>query len=156
VAETNTQQQLARAGVAYLELVRRCPLRPIRSEAELDRAIAMIDRLVDRDTLDPDAADYLDVLSDLVEKYEAKHHPIDTSDLTDAEMLAHLIEARAIGQVEVSRGTGIAESTISEILAGKRQLNRRQIGKLAAYFHVEPGVFNFPPAPRPPKRKARR
>jgi hypothetical protein len=34
---------------------------------------------------------------------------------------------------------GAAESTISEVLAGKRRLNRAQVGKLARYFHVEPG-----------------
>jgi hypothetical protein len=36
-------------------------------------------------------------------------------------------------------GAGIAESTISEVLAGKRKLNRGQIAKLARYFHIEPG-----------------
>ena len=39
--------------------------------------------------------------------------------------------------------TGIAESTISEVLSGKRKLNRTQIGKLARYFHVSPAVFEF-------------
>ena len=34
---------------AYLHLVRQFPLRPIRSEKELDRAISMIDSLLDRD-----------------------------------------------------------------------------------------------------------
>ena len=33
----------------YLDLVRQFPLRPIRSEKELDRAIAMINSLLDRD-----------------------------------------------------------------------------------------------------------
>src|SRR5947209_18286411 len=60
----------------YLDLVRRFPLRPIRSEAELDRAIAMIDSLVDQETLSLDEQDYLDVLSDIVEKYETETHPL--------------------------------------------------------------------------------
>jgi hypothetical protein len=33
------------------------------------------------------------------------------------------------------------ESTISEVLAGKRKLNRSRIGQLTRYFHVEPGAF---------------
>jgi HTH-type transcriptional regulator/antitoxin HigA len=36
---------------------------------------------------------------------------------------------------------GIAVSTISEILAGKRGLNRKHIEALARYFHIEPSVF---------------
>jgi HTH-type transcriptional regulator/antitoxin HigA len=39
--------------------------------------------------------------------------------------------------------TGVAESTISEVLSGKRKLNRKQIGKLAQFFHVDPGVFDI-------------
>ena len=46
----------------YLALVRAFPLRPIRSEAELDRAIAVIDSLIARDDLDLEQEDYLDVL----------------------------------------------------------------------------------------------
>jgi HTH-type transcriptional regulator/antitoxin HigA len=123
-----------------LALIRRFPLRPITSEAELDRATAVMNSLLDRD-LDPAEDDYLDVLSDLIERYEDKHHPIPTDDLTDAEMLEHLIEAKGVTQVQAARGAGIAESTISEVLAGKRQLTRSQIQKLAAYFHVSPAVF---------------
>ena len=46
----------------YLALVRAFPLRPIRSEAELDRAIAVIDSLIAREDLDLEQEDYLDVL----------------------------------------------------------------------------------------------
>jgi HTH-type transcriptional regulator / antitoxin HigA len=59
----------------------------------------------------------------------------------DADLLRFLIEQRGVTQAGVAAGAGIAESTISEVLAGKRTLNRRQIAKLARYFHVEPGAF---------------
>ena len=126
---------------SYLALIRQFPLRPIRSDDELDQAIAMIDSLLDRESLDPAEEDYLEVLSDLVERYETERYPI--SSVTDAEMLRHLIEAKEMTQAEVARNTGIAESTISEVLSGKRTLNRSHIGKLARYFGVEPSVFAF-------------
>src|SRR5262245_11489151 len=125
---------------AYLELIFQVPLRPIRSDTELDRAIAMVDSLIDRDDLGQDEQDYLDVLSDIVERYESEEHPI--APVSDAEMLGHLIEAKGVTQADVARGTGIAESTISEVLAGKRTLSRTHISKLSRYFHVEPGVFS--------------
>lgn len=125
----------------YLELVRRFPLRPLRTDADLDAAVAVIDGLLDQDDLSAPEQDYLDVLSDLVEAYEAEAVPV--GPVGDADMLRFLIDARRVTQAEVARRAGIAESTVSEVLAGKRKLNRAQIGKLARYFHVEPGAFAF-------------
>ncbi len=42
----------------YLDLVRRFPLRPLRSDADLDAAIAMIDSLIDRPKLTTPERDY--------------------------------------------------------------------------------------------------
>jgi HTH-type transcriptional regulator/antitoxin HigA len=124
---------------SYLALIRRFPLRPIRNESELDAAIAVIDDLAVRDHLDSGESDYLDVLSDLVERYEDKHHPI--GDVSAGEMLAYLIDQSGVKQVELARATGIAESTLSEVLRGKRQLTRGQIVKLADHFRVGPALF---------------
>jgi HTH-type transcriptional regulator / antitoxin HigA len=143
------EQTAARKGKAvsipvsasYLRLVRAFPLRPIRTEDELDRAIEVIDSLLDRDDLDPAEADYLDVLGDLVRSYEDEHDPIE--DVSDADMLAHLIDAKGVTQADVARGARIAVSTISEVLSGKRTLSRTHIGKLARYFGVDPGTFSF-------------
>jgi len=125
----------------YLQLIQRFPLRPIRSDAELNEAIRMIDSLLDRRDLAPEEEDYLDVLGDLVERYESAAHPM--APVSDAEMLRHLIEAKGVSQTAVSKATGITDSTISEVLKGKRSLNRNHIGKLARYFDVSPDVFAF-------------
>jgi HTH-type transcriptional regulator/antitoxin HigA len=123
----------------YLELVREFPLRPVRSDAELGRAIAMIDRLSDLESLAPEEADYLEVLSDLVESYESEHDPEPA--VSAADMLRHLIEAKGVPQVKVAADTGVSESTISEILAGKRAVSRKAMLAFADYFRVEPVVF---------------
>jgi HTH-type transcriptional regulator/antitoxin HigA len=123
----------------YLDLVRRFPLRPLRAGRDLDAAIAMIDSLIDLPKLTVPERDYLDVLSDLVEAYEAEKVPM--RPVGDSDLLRFLIEQKGVTQIEVATGAGIAGSTISEVLAGKRKLNRGQIAKLARYFHVEPGVF---------------
>ena len=123
----------------YLELVRQVPLRPIHSEAELDRAIAMIDALLDQTERNADEEDHLDVLSDLVEKYEDEHDPMPPA--SGSEMLRFLIESEGTTQAKVAAEARIAESTLSEVLAGKRELNRKHIEALARYFHVSPAVF---------------
>jgi HTH-type transcriptional regulator/antitoxin HigA len=126
----------------YLRLIRRYPLRPIRSEEELDRAIAVVNSLVTRmDALGPDERDYLDVLSDLVEKFETETYP--EPDVPPHEMLREMIAFRGVTQAEVAHATDIRESYLSEILSGKRKMGRKMIGTFARYFDVEPGVF-FP------------
>ena len=126
---------------ACFALVREFPLKAIESDKELDRATEIIDRLIDRglDDLTPGEEAYLDVLSDLTEKYETEQHPIE--DVEEPVMLAHLIEAKGVTQRAVARGTGIKESAISDLLAGRRAFNRSHIEKLSSYFHVSPAVF---------------
>jgi HTH-type transcriptional regulator/antitoxin HigA len=123
----------------YLGLVRAFPLRPIRSDAELDRAIAMIDSLITRDDLESGEEDYVDVLSDLVHKYEAQHDPI--APVPDGDLVRFLLDSNDMTQTELAQRSEIAESTISEILAGRRKLSRRHIATFAKVFRVSPAVF---------------
>jgi HTH-type transcriptional regulator/antitoxin HigA len=136
-----TASYTGKARDRYLDLVRRFPLRPLRSDEDLAAAVVVIDGLLSRASLTPEESDYLEVLSDLVEAYETEAHP--TGPVSDADLLNHLIEARRVSQSEVADATGIAVSTISDVLRGKRTLNRAHIGKLARYFHVSPDVFCF-------------
>ena len=126
-------------GKGYLALIRELPLRPIRTEVELDRAIAMVDALGDRETLAPDEHDYLLVLSGLIEKYEDERYPIPA--VSGISMLRYLIESKGVARAKVAAEAGIAESTLSGILAGKRKLGIRHVTLLARYFKVDPGLF---------------
>jgi HTH-type transcriptional regulator / antitoxin HigA len=125
----------------YLELVRKFPLRPLRSDEELAVAIKAINSLIVRGDLDSGEQDYLDILTEIVEKYEAVEHPMPR--VSDAAMLRHLIEARGINQSKLAGEVGISMSTISEVLNGKRRLNRNHIGVLAKFFRVPPSVFQI-------------
>jgi HTH-type transcriptional regulator/antitoxin HigA len=131
----------------YLKLIGRFPLRPLRSDEELEEATEVAEELDFRDDLTPDERDYLDVLIGLIERYEDEHHPI--PDVSGPEALKSLIEFRGISQSEVARGAGIADSVLSEILHGKRHMGLKTIEALAGYFRVDPGLFiSEPPAPR--------
>ena len=125
----------------YLTLISRCPLRPLRSEADLDEALAILDVLVVQDTLSAAEADYLAVLSDLVEQYEAAVHPM--APASDAALLQHLLEAQAVTPDEAAQATGLAATTLAAVLAGHHQLTLEQIGQLTRYFQVSPSVFAF-------------
>ena len=123
----------------YAKLVENLPLRPLRSDAELDRAIDVIDSLISRGDLEPGEQDYLDVLTAIVERYETAEHPMPV--LPDAAMLRHLIDARGVTQSKLAAEVKIPMSTISEVLNGKRRLTRNHIAVLSKYFGVPSAVF---------------
>src|SRR5205814_666044 len=111
----------ARASDRYLDLVRLCPLQMIRTEEEYDHTINTLNYLSDRVTdRTPDEMEYLLALAFFVEKYEDENDPI--SPASGVEMLRYRIEARQITQSAVAAGTGLADSTISEILSGKKKM----------------------------------
>ena len=62
------------------------------------------------------------MLSDLVEAFENEMEPM--RPVGDADLLRFLIEQKGVTQTAVAESLAIAESTVSEVLAGKRKLNR--------------------------------
>ena len=116
----------------------------------------MIDRLLDRGGLAGDEEDYLDVLSDLVEKYEDARYPIQPISGLDA--LRHLVESSGKTQAIVAAEAGLPGSTLSEVLLGRPRLNTRHIGILARYFLARTRWFRrFPrPGASRKRRKERR
>jgi HTH-type transcriptional regulator/antitoxin HigA len=120
---------------SYLEQVTAFPLASIKSDKHLALAQKVMDRLLAKGKLDVGEVTYLDVLSELVGAYEDEQHPIGPA--SDAEMLQHLMNAKAITQAQLCRDTGLAKSSISEVLAGKKQFSRQMIRKLSDYFRVD-------------------
>jgi HTH-type transcriptional regulator/antitoxin HigA len=125
----------------YLELIQKFPLRRLRSDEELSNAIKIINSLIVRGDLHSGEQDYLDVLTDLVERYETREHPMPPA--SEPAMLRHLIEARGITQSKLAADTRILMSTISAVLNGRRRLTRRQVATLSKYFGVPQSVFPF-------------
>ena len=123
----------------YFELVQQFPLRPLRSDEELCEAIKVIDSLIVRGDLDSGEQDYLDILTDIVEKYEVEEQPMPA--VSESAMLRHLIEARGITQSKLAEDVGILMSTISEVLNNKRRFTRQQLAAVSKYFGVSPTVF---------------
>ena len=99
----------------------------------------VMDRLLAAGDLEDGAMLYLDALSDLVSAYEDDHHSITPA--SDADMLRHLLEAKGVSQAELHRETGLAKSTISEVLAGKKAFSRQMIRRLSDFFKVDVSVL---------------
>jgi HTH-type transcriptional regulator / antitoxin HigA len=123
----------------YLELVQAFPLVSIKSQQHFEAAREVMDRLLAQGELEGGEELYLDALSDLVAAYEDQHYPI--APASDADMLRHLMEAKDVTQAMLSRETGLAKSTLSEVLAGKKPFSRQMIRRLADYFNVDVSIL---------------
>lgn len=111
----------------------------IETKSDYQRAQNTLDALVDEvgsDESHPRAL-MMDTLATLVHAWEEEHHPIPVA--APRKILAFLMEQHGLKQQDLKEvGT---QGIVSEVLSGKRELNVRQIRKLAARFGVSPAVF---------------
>jgi HTH-type transcriptional regulator/antitoxin HigA len=125
----------------YLELIREFPLRPIRTKAELAAATDILDRLFGRQDSDAGEADYLDVLSDLVDSYERENDPHYDSDATALEVLRAMMQEHGMKQSVLAAKLGISAPAMSLILSDERPITAGHARNLGKIFSVDPGVF---------------
>jgi HTH-type transcriptional regulator/antitoxin HigA len=125
---------------AYLSMIRRFPLRPIRSEVECEQATKILDKYFIREDLDSGTEDYVIVLAGLVADYEDKHHPVDTSHVTPLDLLKHLMEANDMTTADLGRLLGNS-GLASMILHGKRAISKTNAKILGKRFGLNPGAF---------------
>jgi len=124
---------------SYFALVQQFPLVSIRTATQLDEATSVLRRLLAKGELDEGEEAYLEALGDLIGVFETQQEAIEP--VEDAEVLQHLLLARGESQAELAERTGIAKSTISAILSGKRRLTRRHIELLARHFGIGESTF---------------
>ena len=109
-------------------------IRPIRTEADYDAAIAEIDRLWKAEP-GTDDGDKLSILAILVEKYENERWPVDTSRLDPVDMLNYLVTDAGHTQAELAELLG-SRSRASEVLSRKRALTVDMIHKISIAWKV--------------------
>lgn len=114
-------------------------LRPIRNDHEYERTVALMNSLLDivGEQEDHALAGLLDLVSGLVEDYDAEHFAIEVAD--PREVLRYLIETRGLKQGDLAEL--VPQSNLSAILAGKRKISATLAGKLAKFFNISPAVF---------------
>ena len=84
-------------------------------------------------------SEYVELLATLIEHYESQEHP--TPKVSPANLLAHLMAERGMTQAAVARETHISRGTLSNVLAGRRELSKDNIVKLSQFFGVGVGSW---------------
>jgi len=127
---------------SYLELVKRFPLVPIKTESQYDAAIAFLKKLAIRDesSLDVGEAAYLDALTLFVEDFQNTHHLAGMGGMSAVEAVKYLMNEHAMTPADLGRVLG-NRSLATQVLHGGRQLSKSNIIALARHFGVSTALF---------------
>ena len=115
------------------------PLHTIRTEHDYDKAVKVLNQLLDAGAAneDHDLADLVHTLGALISEYDDAHDPMQS--VSPLAMLRFLMDQNHITQSGIPEiGT---QGVVSEVMSGKRDLNVRQIKALSERFHVPPSAF---------------
>jgi HTH-type transcriptional regulator/antitoxin HigA len=121
---------------------------PIAHERQYEDVLAAAGDLMDELAADEASplAGLVELMTERIQAWEARVHPWPNT-ATPAQVLRFLMDEHGMKQSDLA-DIG-SQGVVSEILNGKRDLNVRQIARLAEIFHVSPATF-FPatqPAP---------
>lgn len=107
-------------------------LHPIRIDADYDRMVALMNAPLDvaGDNEEHPLSGLLDLVGDLVSRYEQVHYSIEAAKPKDA--LRFLMDVRQLKQEDLSEVA--PQSNLSAILAGKRKISATLAGKLGKFF----------------------
>lgn len=110
----------------------------IRNDDELEAYTIRLLELSALDKRSHDQEEAVELLTLLIERYEDERFPI--PEAGPVQVLRFLIDQHGLSQRDLIPEIG-AESTVSQVLSGKRKLNRDHIERLSKRFHVSPAVF---------------
>ena len=115
-------------------------LKPIRTEADHEAALAEVERLWGTAPGTPEG-DRLDVLATLIEVYEERHHPMDAPDPIDAILFR--MEAQGLTRKDLEPYIG-SRARVSEVLNRQRGLSIEMIRRLHAGLGISAEVLIRP------------
>jgi HTH-type transcriptional regulator / antitoxin HigA len=123
----------------YTALLAKIPPKVIRTEKENE---AYTEILYDLDrrgkTLTPAERELAQLLTLLIEDFEEKRYRLPRA--KPLEALHFLMDQHGLKQKDLVDVFG-APSIVSEVLTGKRELNKHHIERLSRRFHVSPELF---------------
>lgn len=121
----------------YGELLRTAKPVVIRTDEQLEVALRLVENLMSKKRTAEEDELFL-LVSSLVEAYENLHHAIEP--LPPLDLLKELMEDRQLKQKDIAPIFG-SQGVTSEILSGKREINKSQAKKLAEFFSLPVELF---------------
>jgi HTH-type transcriptional regulator / antitoxin HigA len=122
------------------------PIRPLRSDADYEAAVDMIERYFENEPKPGTAAaDRFDLLALVIEDYEKKRWPIEPPDPIDA--IRYRMETGNFSQADLGRLVG-SRQRASDILKRKRRLTMQMAWALHRKWDIPAEALIRPPGRR--------
>jgi len=127
------------ASPEYIELLKKFPPRVIRAEKENEACTELLSGLNRRSRkLTPAEKELAELLTLLIEDFEDRHYQLPRA--KPLEVLQFLMDQHGLLQKDLVDVFG-TPSIVSEVLSGKRELNKDHIQRLSRRFRVSPQLF---------------
>ena len=110
----------------------------IHDEGQNDTFVARLEELTSKQVVTPAEEKLIELLTVLIENFEAQHYPVQGSGPLD--VIRHLMEENHLRQKDLVDVFG-TESIVSDVLNGKRDLAQDHIRTLSERFGVSPALF---------------
>jgi HTH-type transcriptional regulator / antitoxin HigA len=125
------------AAVTYKKLVAKTLPKIVRTEEQNEQYIKVLFDLTSH-KMTKEESEFAALLTFLIEDFEEKHYDLPKASPT--ETIRFLMDQNGLKQKDLIDVFG-TPSIVSEVLSGKRELNKDHITRLSERFHVSPELF---------------
>ncbi|RKR84173.1 HTH-type transcriptional regulator/antitoxin HigA [Mucilaginibacter gracilis] len=113
----------------------------IKGKDQYDAYCKLLEQLVDN-KVSSDIQDEIDLLTLLIETYDASHHT--SADSDPIKLLRSFMTDHHLKSQHIVKLLGVSKGYVSDILNYKKGLSKEVIRKLAEHFKVRQEAFNIP------------
>jgi HTH-type transcriptional regulator / antitoxin HigA len=123
----------------YKEILSEYQPRLIKTEAENDRALIMVERLMNLPSRSPEQEEMYDLLVVLIEKFEREFYQ-PSRDNNPGSMLEFLMDQRDLKPIDLMPIFG-SEAAVIDVINGRATIDKSTAEGLSEIFHVAPSLF---------------
>jgi HTH-type transcriptional regulator/antitoxin HigA len=114
----------------------------IKSERQYSDYCTTLERLASGDDQGENTQDEIELLTHLIEKWDAEHNSFEDAD--PIELLTALMSEKSLKAKDLTQILGVSKGLVSDILHYKKGLSKEIIRTLSGYFSVSQEAFNRP------------
>jgi HTH-type transcriptional regulator / antitoxin HigA len=141
-ASSTPTVNLEQAQNAWVAFQNQAHVKRPSTEAEYLVLHALMDDLTSRYAMDDTVfGPLIDLIARYMLEWENTNDPWASTPSTPRDALSSLMRDRGVSQVQLEKAGVVAQSTLSQILAGKRGISKATAKRLGAFFGVSSAVF---------------
>jgi HTH-type transcriptional regulator / antitoxin HigA len=123
----------------YKEVLSEYQPKLIKTETENERALAIVEQLMNSPDLSPEQEEIYELLVILIERFEQEFYKPDRSK-NSGSMLSFLMDQRDFNPIDLVP-IFASEAAVEEAISGRTSIDSYTADRLAELFHVDASLF---------------